>query len=101
MKLEKEFPKLEIVYPNGYRYSLGIITEMTSVPSFPYQDDYVTYGRPVAYMPEPNKAIFEVSWLPVPSLETAYLVVKGKLPPNNWLKMHGGNLRRKRKRNET
>lgn len=88
-KLDQTMPELFIMDPNGTITKLGKIREGVIVNTASY-DDVLIRGI------EEHKATFEITWNP--TVDTLYLLVHGRLPYNNWRKMHGLPVRRKKRR---
>ena len=83
-----EMPEMYVQMPDGKRVKIGNIqsAEISSDYEYNIWDDYRSFASPVT-------ATFEVTWNP--NAETIYVLIHGKLPSNNWRKMHGLGTRRK------
>ena len=88
---ERTLPEMYVIQPDGKRIKIGDIQAV----NFSNDDDY-DYCNPEGRLIVPSKlATFTVTWNP--TTDMIYLLIHGRLPSNNWLKMHGFPLRRKRK----
>jgi len=88
---EKELPTLYIQQPDGTKIVLGRIQGSTlyTVP-----DTDVDLSGDRIIIPE-RTATFEVRWNP--TVDLLHLFVYGRIPTNNWRKLHGCPLRRHKK----
>ena len=87
-KTTEEHPTMYIMNPDGTSTRIGEISqvEFTSDSS----DDFET-SRIVQEM---NEYTFTVTWSP--TAKTVYLLIHGRFPSNNWLRMHGYGAERRR-----
>ncbi len=84
---ETKLPEMYVMQPDGTKIRLGEIQTAEIISD----DDY---DFPEKYIIQPAQtATFEVRWNP--TIDTIHLLIYGKLPTNNWRKMHGFPLRRK------
>ena len=92
-KKSNELPEMYIVYPDDTRVKIGKIraTDIISDTDCDYDYGY-DYGSIIHH--SMNTATFEVTWNP--TADDIYLLIHGRLPSNNWRKMHGFPLRRRR-----
>ncbi len=89
---DRTLPEMYILQPDGTKIKIGKIQAAEIVPEL--DDEYDITGDRLI-MPQ-NTATFTVTWNP--TVDTMHLLIKGRLPYNNWRKMHGFPLRRKNKR---
>ena len=82
-------PELRIMTPNGEIVKLGKIQQAELLNDY---CDYDVYDDPEIFTPM-QTATFEVRWNP--TTEMIYLLIHGRIPPNNWRKMHGLPMKRK------
>ena len=92
-KKSNELPEMYIVYPDETRIKIGKIQDIdisSDINEFEFNttDDYIINNYQM------NTATFEVTWNP--TADTVYLLIHGRLPSNNWRKMHGLPLKRRR-----
>lgn len=85
---EKGLPELYVLQPDGKKVILGKIEQAEIISD----DFYDIYGSQTIMLPM-NKAVFQVTWKP--TADVIYLLIYGRLPTNNWRRMHGFPLRRK------
>ena len=89
---DRTLPEMYILNPDGTRIKIGKIQKTDIVPGLDNEYD-ITWDRLI--IPR-NTATFTVTWNP--TVDTVHLLIHGRLPYNNWRKMHGFSLRRKNKR---
>lgn len=89
---DRTLPEMYILQSDGTRIYIGQIQSSDLVPDL--CDDYDITGNLVNT--QEKTAIFTVTWNP--TVDTVYLLIHGRIPYNNWRKMHGFPLRRKNKR---
>ena len=88
---DRTLPEMYILNPDGTRIIIGQVQASNIFPDL--CDDYDITEN---YVITPEKiATFTVKWNS--TLDTVYLLIHGRFPYNNWRKMHGFPLRRKRK----
>ena len=85
-----EMPEMYVQTPDGKRLKVGRIQQAQC-----FSDDYSDFDiTDNLTMIRPSKmATFEIIWNP--NVETIYVLIHGRLPSNNWRKMHGMGTRRK------
>ena len=88
-----ELPTLFIIGQDGTKTILGKIVQSEITAEDPYNftdltDDPLIISRS-------QTATFTVEWCP--NIDGNYLIVHGKLPTNNWRRMHGYRPRRKKR----
>lgn len=88
-----ELPTLFIVGPDGTKTILGKIIQSEITTEDPY--DFTDLTDNPLIMPMNPIATFTVEWCP--NIDGDYLILHGKLPTNNWRRMHGYRARRKRR----
>lgn len=93
---QKAMPELFIMDSNGTITKLGKIQQGEIINTSSYDDIYDDYVEPWMSVIEEDKATFEVTWNP--TVDTLYLLLHGRLPYNNWRRMHGLPVRRKKRR---
>ena len=86
----QNLPELYVQQPDGKIMKLGKISEAQIFDDASPDIDILEEPR---YMFPERTATFEVKWNP--TVDTLYLLIHGRLPYNNWRKMHGFPLRRK------
>ena len=81
-------PELCVKYPDGRYESLGKIEEVRTEPEddFEINSDYVPIIKP-------SEMTITFKWNP--TVKTEYLLITGRLPSRNWLRMHGWPLTRR------
>ena len=86
-----DLPELFVSQPDGKTVKIGKIqnVQITS------DSDYDIYDSQMI-TPPCQSATFEINWSP--SGELIYLLIRGRLPSNNWRKEHGYALKRKMKK---
>ncbi len=87
-------PELHMLQPDGTWVKLGKIEKAqitSSEPCDPYDDS------PFISMRE-QTVTFNVTWNP--SGDMVYLLIHGRLPSNNWRRMHGYPMKRKERQRE-
>lgn len=84
-------PELFISQPDGKQIKIGKIQETQILSDFDYSNDITE--DPIVSFPM-HSITFEVRWNP--DVDTIYLLIYGRIPSNNWRKMHGWPLRRKK-----
>ncbi len=88
-----ELPTLFIMGPNGTKMILGKILQSEITPEDPY--DFTDLTDNPLIVPMNQTATFTVEWCP--NIDSNYLIVHGKLPTNNWRRLHGYRARRKKR----
>ena len=89
------FPTLCVQYPDGHYAPIGEISDINVEPADYSQQLYnVDSGYPDRYSMQSEMTIY-FKW--DADAKTEYLLVYGKMPSNNWLKIHGYQMQRKRK----
>lgn len=84
-------PRLQIVNPDGTKIILGdIYTVNTIVDSCHSYDDYYEVPR---VSRDAQEYEFGVKWMP--NVKALYIMFCGRLPANNWLRLHGYRAERK------
>lgn len=85
MPIDMDFvmPDLCVKYPDGHYERLGKIKEVNLEPD-PYDHFSPEKELLLSTMAEMTLSI---RW--DPDIKTEYLLIKGKIPTNNWLRMHG------------
>ena len=89
--MEKELPTLYIQQPDGTKTVLGHVQEST-LDIIPDTDIDLSGDRII--IPE-RTATFEVRWNP--TVDLMHLLIYGRIPTNNWRKLHGFPLKRHKK----
>ena len=86
---EKGLSELYVLQPDGKKVIIGKI-EQAEIISDDVCDiyDLQTITHPM------NTAVFQVTWKP--TADVIHLLIYGRLPTNNWRRMHGFPLKRKR-----
>ena len=87
-----ESPELYMSQPDGAWVKLGKIERMQITPPEPYDP----YDDSPFILTRGQTATFEVTWNP--SGDMVDLLIHGRLPSNNWRRMHGYPMKRKAKR---
>ena len=82
--------ELCLLQPDGKYIKIGKI-QQTNIVTDP-TPDFDLDGDQLLYHPM-NTATFEVSWNP--TTEMIYVLIHGKMPSNNWRKLHGLGVKRK------
>lgn len=85
---EKELPELYVGQPDGTKVKLGKIQTAEIIA----EDCNDILGMETVTFPT-QTATFEVTWHP--TVDLIYLIIYGRMPTNNWRKMHGYGPRRK------
>lgn len=92
-KKSNELPEMYIVYPDDTRVKIGKIQEI-DISSDINESEFNTTGDYIINNYPMHTATFEVTWNP--TADTFYLLIHGRYPSNNWRKMHGLPLKRRR-----
>ena len=90
---ETNLPEMYVLQPDGTKMRLGEIqnAEIISDDDYDFSEKYIIQPT--------QTATFEVRWNPtIDTIHLIHLLIYGKLPTNNWRKMHGFPLRRKQKK---
>ena len=90
-------PMLCVKYPDGHYESLGKIEDVRMEPDIDYE-----INSEFEHIFKPSEMTIQFKW--EPTIQTEYLLITGRLPSRNWLRMHGWPLTRrcgyrKRKKN--
>jgi hypothetical protein len=88
-----ELPTLFIMGPDGTKMILGKIIQSEIITEDPY--DFTDLTDNPLIVRRNQTATFTVEW--GPNVDGNYLLVYGKLPSNNWRRIHGYRARRKRR----
>ena len=88
-----ELPTLFIMGPDGTKAILGKIIQSEITPEDSY--DFTDLTDNPLIVPRNQTATFTVEWCP--NVDGNYLLVYGKLPTNNWRRLHGYRPRRKKR----
>lgn len=83
-------PQLWIVNPDGTKIMLGDVHTMNAIVDPCYSYDEVTRANIDMHEYE-----FTVKW--VPNAKALYFMFYGRLPANNWLRLHGYRAERRSK----
>ena len=86
------YPTLCIQYPDGHYEPLGKISDVNMEPS----DYYDCFPSPYVNIREQSEMTISFRW--DVSAKAEYLLIYGKMPTNNWMKMHGLPMERRRVR---
>ena len=92
-KKSNELPEMYIVYPDDTRVKIGKIQATDIISDIDYEYDFELAGDSIINYPM-RTATFEVAWNPTAA--DIYLLIHGRFPSNNWRKMHGLPLKRRR-----
>ena len=84
-----DLPEIYVLVPDGTKIKLGEVKSF-SVTSDDYYLDDLWNTNPITL--DPQEFEFTVKYRP--STESLYFITHGKLPSNNWLRMHGEGPRR-------
>ena len=80
--LEDFLPELCVQYPDGHYEKIGKIKEVELTPD-PYDD----LSPEAELIMKPSEMTIQFKWNP--DIRTEILLITGKAPSNNWLRMHG------------
>ena len=86
----QKLPELYVLEPDGTKIKLGEVKDFTVISDDSYLEDP---WKPNLVPMNPQEFEFTVKHRP--SAESLYFITHGKLPSNNWLRMHGEGPRRK------
>ena len=85
-----ELPKLYIERPDGSRMIIGKVQTAEIIA----ENCNDILGMETVTFPT-QTATFEVTWHP--TVDLIYLLIHGRIPSNNWRKMHGYRAERKKR----
>lgn len=88
-KESQKLPEIYVLEPDGTKIKLGEVKDCSVIDEFYFEDPW----DPNPITREPQELEFTVKFRP--STETLYFITHGKLPTNNWLRMHGEGPRRR------
>lgn len=90
-------PKLYVVQPDGKKMIIGDIGH-AEIISDETEDIYGREESLILPLPSPETVIFKIKLYP--SVDFLHLLIYGRIPSNNWRRMHGFRSRRKVKCDE-
>lgn len=90
-------PKLYVVLPDGKKMIVGDIGH-AEIISDDAADIYGNEETLILPLPNPDTVIFKIKW--DPSVDLLHLLIYGRIPTNNWRRLHGFRPRRKGIRSE-
>ena len=88
-----ELPTFFIAGPDGTNMILGKIIQSEITTEDPY--DFTDLTDDPLIVPRNQTTTFTFEWFP--NIDGNYFIVHGKLPTNNWRRMHGYRSRRKKR----
>lgn len=87
-KESEKLPEFYVLFPDGKRMTLGEVEEIKTI------SDMEDFYEPLFYT-STQEYEFTCRWNP--NVRTLYFVLHGRLPSNNWMRMHGYRSCRKKR----
>lgn len=84
-------PTLCVQCPDGHYEPIGKIQDVRMEPDYDFCDP--DYTSPYTDISKPSEMSISIRW--DANVQAEYLLIYGKMPSNNWLRLHGYPMRRK------